>query len=137
MGVTVHLQCYHAGEPAGLPRSSLRALFPVGPDSEPDRWRVRYDDRNSCDIILLPHPSDPELVRALSVDRPCRDGRLWDALLGVLRLGPVVLYALAETPPLIADAAVAPHLPADLVEALGLPRCVGTGAEIRRAVEGG
>jgi hypothetical protein len=136
MSVHVNVQCFERGEPAGMPRPRVRALFPVGADSEPDYWRVRYDGRNSCDVLVVPHPSDGELVRALCVHRPCRDGRLWDALLGVMRLGPVALYVLGGTPPLIADVAAAPHLPPDLVAALGPPRRVGSGREIREAVEG-
>ncbi len=136
MSFDVYLQCFRGGEPAGLPRAGVRALFPVGPDSEPDYWRVRYDDLNSCDIFIVPHPSDGALVRSVCVHRPCRDRRLWDALLGVMRLGPVALYFPAGGSPLVADDAVGPHLPADLVEALGPPRRVGSGLEIRRAIEG-
>ncbi|MBX6316623.1 MAG: hypothetical protein IRY99_27470 [Isosphaeraceae bacterium] len=63
MSFEVYLQCFEAGEPAGVPRATIRALFPViNADSEPDYWRVRYDDLNSCDIAVTPLPSDGELV---------------------------------------------------------------------------
>jgi hypothetical protein len=135
MSLNVYLQCFRDGEPAGLPRAGVRDLFPVGADSEPDYWRVRYDDLNSCDIVVVPDPADGALVRSLCVHRPCRDGRLWDALLGVMRLGPVALYFPGDAPPLVADEAAGPHLPPDLVEALGPPRRVGSGEEIRLTIE--
>jgi hypothetical protein len=135
MSFNLHLQGFEAGAPVGLPRAHVRALFPVGADSEPDCWRVRYDDLNWCDLIVVPDPSDRTLIRSLCVHRPCRDGRLWDALLEVMRLGQVALYTPGDTPPLVADDSVAPHLPPALVEAFGPPRRVDSGHEIRRAIE--
>ncbi len=91
MSLNVSLKCSGGGEPAGLPRASVRALFPVDPASERDNWRVRYDDANSCEMAVVPHASGAESVGSLCVHRPCGDERLWDALPEVLRLGPVVL----------------------------------------------
>jgi hypothetical protein len=135
MSFNVHLQCFQDGEPAGLPRAGVRALFPVGADSEPDYWRVRYDDMNSCDILIVPDPVDGAILRSLCVHRPCGDRRLWDALFAVMQLGPVALYFLGSAPPLVVDDAAIAHLPAELLEALGPPRRVRSGEEIRQAIE--
>jgi hypothetical protein len=138
MSFEIYLQCFNAGEPAGVPVSSVRALFPVvDPESEPDYWFVRYDNLNSCNISITPLASDGDMVKSVCVHRPCGDPRLWEALLNVMRLGPIVLYFPGDSPPLIAEESVAAQLPRDLREALGKPLCIGSGQEILQAIEGG
>jgi hypothetical protein len=106
----------------------------VEAESEPDYWSVHYDDINTCRIAVTPLPSDPSLVESLCVHRPCGDPGLWDALLAVLRLGPVVLYFPGDAPPLVASEAIEEHLPADMVQAMGRPRVVQSGREIVEAI---
>jgi hypothetical protein len=69
-------------------------------------------------------------VESLCVFRPCGDLRLWDALLAILRLGPLALYFPGDTPPLMASESAGEHLPADMVQAMGRPRVVRSGREI-------
>jgi hypothetical protein len=41
MSFEIYLQCFEQGKPAGVPLSSVRALFPVVEgESEPDYWKV-------------------------------------------------------------------------------------------------
>jgi hypothetical protein len=127
----VYVQCFQRGQPGGVPRAAVRPLFPVvEAESGPDYWSVRYDDRNSCRVGITPLESDPALVEALCVYRPCGDPRLWESLLAVMRLGPVALYFPGDSPPLVAGEASGEHLPADMVAALGSPRVVRSGQEI-------
>jgi hypothetical protein len=107
----------------------------VEEQSEPDYWRVRYDDLNSCDVSVTLLASDPTLLASLCVFRPCGDLRLWDALLAVMRLGPVVLYFPGDSPPLVASEAASEQLPADMVEAMGQPRVVRSAQEILEAIK--
>jgi hypothetical protein len=132
----VYVQGFKRGEPAGVPRSAVRALFPVvEAESEPGYWSIRYDHLNSCHVAVSALPADPALVQSLCVVRPCGDPRLWDALLALLRLGPLTLYSPGEGPPLVASEATGEQLPADMVEALGAPRVVRSGSEILAAIE--
>jgi hypothetical protein len=131
----VFVQCFENGEPAGVPRSAIRPLFPVvEADSEPDYWSIRYDDSNACHVRVTPLASDRELVESLCVFRPCGDLRLWNALLAIMRLGPGVLYFPGDAPPLVTSEAAGDHLPADMVEALGRPRVVRSPEEIVEAI---
>ena len=131
MSFAVFLQCFERGEPSGVPRAAIRPLFPVDEaDSEPDDWAVRYDDLNSCRVGVTALASDPTLVESLCVYRPCGDPRLWEALLAILRLGPVALYFPGNAPPLVANEAAGDELPADMVRAMGRPRVVQSGQEI-------
>lgn len=136
MSFEIYVNCFRRGEPGGIPRSAVQAFFPiVDAESEPDYWSVRYDDRNSCQITVTPCDSSHELVTSLCIHRPCGDGRLWDALFSVMKLGAVVLYLPADTPPLVVDNAAIAHLPVEMIEALGDPVCVKSGKEILATIQ--
>jgi hypothetical protein len=47
----------------------------------------------------------------------------------------MVLYS-PEGQPLIADVTTSEHMPEDMLKALGPPRCVTTGKDLRAAIEG-
>jgi hypothetical protein len=61
MGFEVYLQCF-AGEPPGISRTAVRALFPiVEENSESDYWSVHYGRADSCKIGVTASESDAEL----------------------------------------------------------------------------
>jgi hypothetical protein len=135
MSFELFLQCFDRGEPAGIPRVAIRSCFPIREaDSELNRWSVRYDDTNSCEVYVDALSSDPDLVAGLMISRPCGDVRLWNALLAIMRLGRVTLYFPGGDEPLIASPETVPHLPPSMVEALGEPRVVTSGQEILDSV---
>lgn len=136
MSFEVFVQCFEGGGPAGIPLAAVRTLFPiVEAESVAGEWAVRYDELNSCRISVTRLQSNPALMEALCVWRPCVDSRLWDALFEVLRLGPAALYFPGNAAPLVASEAAGEQLPADMVEALGRPRAVRSGQEIIEAIE--
>lgn len=133
MGFDIYLQCF-AGEPPGVSRAAVRALFPiVERDSEPDYWSVRYDGVNSCKIEITPSKVDEELITALSVNRPCGDVRFWESVLAILRSGPMMLYWPGGGP-LVGSESAARALPPEIAESLGHPLCVGSAQEIMAAI---
>jgi hypothetical protein len=135
MSFDVYVQVFDKGKPAGVPRGSVRDAFGTAvSESEPGRWGVFYDAQNSCDIYLSVD-AGTGMLRGLSVNRPCGDLRLWDALLSILKLGYVVLYFPGCKAPLVANFNVRQHLPHDLIEALGEPVVIGSGAEILREIQ--
>jgi hypothetical protein len=133
MSFDVYLQCF-AGEPPGIPRAAVRALFPIVEESsEADSWSVHYDRANSCKIRVHPAKSNPELITSLSVNRPCGDVRFWESVLAILRMGPVILYWPGGGP-LVGSESVAVELPREIAESLGQPLCVGSAQEIMDAI---
>jgi hypothetical protein len=134
MSFEVFVQCFEGGEPAGMNRKALRALFPVVANaSERNRWTVRYDHKNESEIYLAPLKSKAAQVHGLTVSRPCADIRLWEALLAILKGQAAVLY-FPGGGPLVADREACRQMPPDMVEALGRPKVVKTAKEILAAV---
>lgn len=134
MGFEVYLQCFGESELSGISRTAVRSLFPIiEEESESDYWRVRYDDKNSCDIGVTSVASEKEMLKSLYIDRPCGDLRLWEGLLSVLRMGSVVIF-WPGGPPVVADDAVAANLPKDMTDAMGRPRSIRAAEELLRLV---
>ncbi len=135
MSFDVFLQVFEKGESAGIRRDSVRYAFGAGfvTESSPARWRVQYDARNSSDVYLS--LDGATLVRGLSINRPCGDLRLWNALAAILALGNVVLFFPGCKAPIIANRDSKQHLPPDMIEAFGEPMILRSGAEILRAIQ--
>jgi hypothetical protein len=133
MGFEVFLQCI-GSEPPGIPRAAVRELFPIVEDSsERDYWSIRYDRVNSCNIGITASDSDKELIISLYVDRPCGDIRLWESVLAILRMGPVILYWPGGGP-LVASELTADKIPREIVESLGQAKCVHSAQEFIDAI---
>ena len=135
MSFEVFVQCFADTERTGISRPMVRSLFPViEAESEPDRWRVRYDDRNYCDVSVSPVPADRDFLNAISVSRPCGDAKFWEALLRVLRMGSVFL-CWPGSPPVVADETVSASLPVEMTASLGPPRIVSSVNDILRLLQ--
>ncbi len=132
MSFEVFLACYHAGNPAGVPRSEIHDLFDahVSAHSEPDWWDLVYDWETTCSLSLQPMDGDNELIHWITVHRPCGDRRFWQFLLQLMTKGNVVLFFPGDSPPLVAKASVAAHMPAARIESLGQPVVVADPDEI-------
>jgi hypothetical protein len=132
VGFEVYLNCFGETLAIGISRVAVRSLFPViEGESEPDFWRVRYDDQNCCHVGVTALPSEKARLKGLSVDRPCADVRLWEALLCVLRMGSVVMF-WPGSPPVVADDAIGMNLSEYITDTIGRPRSVRSGEEILR-----
>jgi hypothetical protein len=132
----VYLQVFDNGEASGIPRDRVRDAFGAAfvTDSASGSWRVQYDAQNSCDVYLN-LDAGAGMLQGLSINRPCGDIRLWHALATILSLGNVVLYFPGCKAPLIANVNVRQHLPLDMIEALGEPMVLTSGAEILREIQ--
>ena len=97
-------------------------------------WRVFYDEQNSCDVFAGGRSEGSDLITGFTVNRPCGDQRLWDALISILRIPRMVLYFPGGRP-LIADASTAEHLPADMIDAIGEPKCILLGEDIVHEIQ--
>lgn len=124
MSFEVYVQCIGETGRRGIPRAAVKSLFPViEEESEPDWWRVRYDDMNSCEVSVSSIPSDREFLNSLCVFRPCQDPRLWEALIQILRMGSVFI-CWPGSPAVIAHDSGSHSLPKEITDSLGTPRSV-------------
>ncbi len=131
MGFELYLQCYAGGNPAGVSRAEVRALFPiVDEESEANYWQVRYDGTNSCTIGVDVLKGDAAKIQSLCVYRPCGDALFLEAILALLRMGSVMLVFPGCSAPLVASASVVADLPEDVVESMGQPKLVRSAREL-------
>jgi hypothetical protein len=132
MSFEVFVQCFGESERGGISRSAVRSLFPiVAEESKPDRWRIRYDDKNTCHICVTALPSDKNILTSLCVERPCGDARLWEALIAVLRMQQVVMF-WPGGPPIVSDESVASQLPKNMTGAIGAATSVSSAGDLLR-----
>lgn len=135
MSFDVYLQDFRSGEPAGIPRDLVRQAFgTVLSEVGADHWTLSFGPTSSCDLYLSALGNDPRYVHNITVERPCRDLRLWDGLAYLLAVEGSVLYFPDAAAPL-ASSAVVGHLPSDMLDALGQPILVKTGHDILRSIE--
>ncbi|WP_343693182.1 hypothetical protein [Chitinophaga sp.] len=78
---------------------------------------VRFDESNSCTVYM---DTEEAYNTGLMVSRPC-GGKLGACLYAVMRLGNFVFYEPDGVHVLVVNAAVIPHLPEDMITALGMP----------------
>ena len=132
MSFEVYLQCFGETEQTGIPRSVVQSYFPiVEVESEINRWMVRYDDLNYCEIFVSAIPSDQRFLGFISVWKPCADIWLWKALVEILRTGSVFLY-WSGSPPILASDGVSGAFPKEIVDALGPPKSVSSAHDLLR-----
>jgi len=137
MGFEVFILGFAHGQPAGIPLQSIRQVFgEFLVDATPYDGRLKYEGPNLNAITLLRDRTEKDLVTGFSIDSPCSDPRLWDALASILQLGNLAMICSRDRPPLIADSKVAEHLPPDMLESMGAPKCVRSGTEIVHEIRG-
>jgi hypothetical protein len=121
MSFDVFLMSFGETEKIGLPRESIRALFPIAVKiSNADSWFVLYDKENTSRIDVKAHPTNNEALIRLAVQRPCGDIRFWQSLLEILKMGEVFMVWPGGRP-VVATVKNAALLP-DGLDALGQPR---------------
>lgn len=135
MGFEVYVQCFGESERTGLSRTAVRALFPVvAEESQPDYWRIRYDDKNACHIGVIAVPSDEKMLKSIVVERPCGEPKLWNALISVLKMGSVVMF-WPGGPPIVADGNATSSLPQEMTNVMGAARPICSAEEILRLLQ--
>jgi hypothetical protein len=135
MSFDLYIQCFENGEPAGLSRDLIRKAFGASV-SEPEEnyWQLVFGARDSCSLSLSPLEQSEAKVHNITVERPCSDARFWQGLARLLTHGHTVLYFPGCSGPLLFNPSAAGHMPPDMLEALGDPVIVTSGADILRSV---
>lgn len=133
MSLDLVVSCFRDGELHPEPTTLLRAPFdPLVRQTEP-RCLVLGLPGGQQSLLFIDTGADTD--SGFTLTRPVRDPALWQALFNALQHTGRVLVVPGEVPPLIGVANTAPHLPADMIEALGQPVVVTDGLAIRHWVE--
>jgi hypothetical protein len=119
----------------GLPVSAVRSRFPVvREEPELNCWLVEYDSLNQSVIYVRLLEGDKERQIDFSLSRPCGGDRFWDALFSILQMGLVVAF-WPGSKAVFAEGADLTGVADEMIESLGGPVFVGSGAEVLRLVQ--
>lgn len=135
MSFDIYLQAFADGEPAGWLLDQIRNAFgPSLSQIAPGHWQAHFDSGESCELFLSQLGERSRLIHNITVHRPCRDRRLWDALYVLLAQPGTVYYFPGAHAPLSRDKKIARTLPADMIDALGTPLDASSGEDLWLAV---
>jgi len=135
MSFEVYLQAFERGAQSGFPPDLIRNAFREHlVELEPDFWQATFGSTESCDLFLQPVSDDPSLVHSISIHRPCKDLRLWEAVYSLLAVPGSLLYFPGGDAPLTRDAYAATAAPADMLESIGQPVLAASPSDLLRAV---
>ncbi|MGN7770177.1 hypothetical protein [Phyllobacterium sp. 22552] len=138
MSLDIFINCFEAGETGYFRLDLIDEIFGpfvVGRDNQHRLWKLDYGQNNTSDLYFSLKEGDASLCSDLTINRPCSDPRLYDALLSVLRQSNSVLfYPTDDDPPLIGKETTRPHLPEDMVTSLGTPVIARSGTEIIQTI---
>jgi hypothetical protein len=129
MSFDIFLDAYYRRMPTSFPRKIVEEIFAPMIAGRDDRgWDL--------DPIGRVYIDDTAEIGGFSVNRPPETPAFWDAMLTVLRRTPSVLYWPGRRGgcACVADPDVIRNMPADMVESLGEPLVVTSGAAIREAI---
>jgi hypothetical protein len=130
-----YVNCFENGEFRSMSKQQIRDAFgSYCSDGGAVDWQLYYADQNIADIVLHRNAEDSTRLDDFVIIQPCRDIRLWDSLAKILKLGNFTLTFSTGKPLCIADAAVAKHVPAEIVQDMGQPVVVHTGQDILNAL---
>lgn len=126
MSFDIFVGAFRQGRKAAFDRAIVEDAFrSLIASRDPHGWAL------TCHSIL--HIGDAPAITNFTINRPSFVPALQDALYEVLRRAPTVLFWPGSGPhPRIcaADPALVPELPPDMIEALGVPVILASGAEI-------
>lgn len=129
MSFDIFLGCFHGGEVSDFPSSVIEKAFgPFTITKEPTCRVLAYPDGGHSELYV----DDTPAVSDFMVARPCRSPEFLQGLFDVLRETTSILYWGQGC--VIADAAVIPHLPPDMLESLGEPTFAAKPDDIDAAI---
>ncbi|MGH8051264.1 MAG: hypothetical protein ACRERV_02545 [Methylococcales bacterium] len=136
MSFDLYLQVFENGRAVGVAPEIIRATFgQYLIEVEEDFWQVQYDVDESSDLFLQPAPGDATLIHSLSIHRPCRDIRLWEAVWRLLKMSGSIFYFPGCNAPLARDPMASLAMPSEMRKSLGDPVIVHSAQEIFESFE--
>jgi hypothetical protein len=126
MSFDIWFSCFQHGNVAKFPLAVAEgALGHLIVRREPECWFLK-----SGAVYI----DDEEVIDGFAVNRPPGDDAFWEGVLSILRQTPTVLY-WPEGGAVVADDSAIAHMPADMIEIVGMPTVVSTVAEILHCIE--
>ena len=136
MSFDLYWQVFQNGKAAGIAPEIIGTAFgKYLIELDEDYWQVQYGTDESSDIFLQLLPADDSLVHTISIHRPCRDIRLWEALYILLELPGTIFYYPGCDAPLARDPQAALAMPSEMRESLGDPVFVSNALEIFQSID--
>ena len=126
MSFKIYLGSFRAGEGSTFPIDIVERAFGKYVEArEPTCWALAYPDGTGCEVYIRAAPK----ISGFMVARPINASPFADALFEVLSNSAGVIYWPGGGC-VVADAAVIPQLPNDMITSLGMPTVVKSGHEI-------
>jgi hypothetical protein len=136
MSFDLYIQKFENGKAAGIPLDVIRDAFgKYIVELDEDFWQVQYDTEESSDLFLQTLLGDASLIHSISIHRPCRDIRLWEAVWRLLKLSGTIFYFPGCNVPLARDPMASVAMPSELRESLGDPVVVNNALEIFQSID--
>ena len=127
MSIEVYVQFFDSGEPSHVATADVLAAIGRPVVLDQSGWgTLSVGGVEWCGLTGV----HGENTSNVCFHRPLIEPRLWVCIWQVLRLAHAVFYAPNDRRPLVASADTVAHLPVSLVESLGAPIVVRSGAEI-------
>ncbi len=136
MSFVVYIQFFHERKPAGIPRAAVLSSFSEFiSEIGKDQWRLQYDHQTWCEIVLSTITGASNSVHHVSIEKPCQDNRLWEAIIHLMQIGNGVFYFPGSSGLCVLSPSVIIHVPADMLEVLGEPILVKNATDLLRCIE--
>ena len=128
MSFEIYMEAFQNHESFDYEREIVEDIFaPLISERDRDNWKL-----SAGGVVRI---DEAPKVSGFSVGRPPGADAFWDGLLAIMQRTPSVLFWPDEgRTACVADAAVIPRLPPDMLEAVGEPFIVSNGREIIRAI---
>jgi hypothetical protein len=135
MSFEAYLNCFQNGEEGFFPTALVEAAFaPFISSREGEAWVVTYPGSPSIldqtDLYMTFKDGDMSSCSGFTISRPTGSPRLHEALVKLLQASNSILFCIGDCPPLVGRAETIPHINPDVLETLGAPVIVRSGAEI-------
>jgi hypothetical protein len=126
---------FEDGDLAKFSRSIVeRAMLPMMAGRGKEGWHITTPDGPTSGVLNLP---DIPTTSSFGVGRPPSHPAFWNALFEIMRATPTVCFWPGVGPhprACVADKSVIAELPPSMIESLGEPTVVSSGAEIVRCI---
>jgi hypothetical protein len=132
MSFDLFVGCFRDGKKSTFQRSVVEEHFGPYITARQAGWVTLTFDDDSRSYLYV---DDEVAVDGFSINRPVACAKLYEALLSVLKSENLALYMPGNCPPLVADAAVAAHLPKEMITSLGTPVVLRSWHDISKRID--
>ena len=131
MSLDIYVRWFRDGAAEGVPEGRVRTIFGDALEAQDELgWRISYGHGLDSQVYLSLRDSK---IEGLTVNRPAEAPELWQALFDLLGVQNGVFF-FPGSRLFVRSAAVAAHVPLEMVEALGSPEVVSSAEALRQTL---